>query len=127
METSMLHHRYLPLLARTTAIVAGDSFSDPYNPRTGGIFGFNVTAIGAAPSITPTIQGFDPVWSQWYNILVGTAITAIGYTVLKVYPGATNAANAVANDILPPTWRINIAVANADSITYGISAFLRDI
>lgn len=126
METTITNRLYLPLAARTTAIVAGESHTDVYNPRKGGHFGFNVTAIGAAPSITPTIQGLDPVFNVWYNILVGSAIAATGYTVLKVFPGATPVANAVANDYLPATWRINIAVANADSITYAISAFLRD-
>ncbi len=126
MEVAAMHGLYLPVAARTTAIPTGTSQSDPYNPRRGGHFIFVTSALGAAPAITPTIQGLDPIQNVWYNILVGAAINTATTTVLRVFPGATNAANAVANDILPPTWRINIAVANADSITYGISFFLRD-
>jgi hypothetical protein len=126
METALMHGLYLPVAARTVAIAAGTAQSDPYNPRRGGHFIFVTSALGAAPAITPTIQGFDPTQNVWYNILVGAAINSATTTVLRVFPGATPVANLVANDILPPTWRINVAVANADSITYGISFFLRD-
>lgn len=125
-ESAIVNHPYLPVLARTAAIPAGPTFSDVYSPRRGGHFIIVTSAPGAAPAITPTIQGFDPILGVWYNILVGAAINTATTTVLRVFPGATNVANSVANDILPPTWRINIAVANSDTLTYGISAFLRD-
>ncbi len=125
METAITHRLVLPLLART-ALVTGDTQNDGFHPRRGGHFIINSTAVTATPVITPTIQGFDPILGVWYPILVGAAISTATVTVLKVHPDLTAVANSVANDILPPTWRINIAVADADSMTYGISAFLRD-
>lgn len=113
-----------PSLARTT-LQNGATINDGNHPRLGGLFFFNATAIGAAPSVTPTIQGFDPGSGLWYDILVGAAKTATGLTILRVYPGMTAAANLVANDFLPPQWRINVAVGNADSMTYSITALLR--
>jgi len=83
----------------------------------------NVSAIGgAAPSITPKIQGKDPVSGNYYDILVGSAISTTGINVIKVYPGIANSPNAAANDILPRTWRVSVVHANADSITYSVAA-----
>lgn len=80
---------------------------------------------GAAPSLTPTIDGFEPVSGQYFNLLTGAAIAAVSTKILRVAPGLTAAANVTANDWLPPVIRINIAVANADSMTYSASyAFL---
>lgn len=67
----------------------------------------HVSAItGTAPTLTVTIQGKSPVSAQYYTILASTAITATGLTVLRVYPGLTAAANAVASDLLPSTFRV---------------------
>lgn len=86
----------------------------------------NVTAVTATPSITPRIQGKDPASGGYYDILVGTAVTAAGMTVLKVGPGLAAAANAAAADILPDIWRVRIEHADADSITYSVGAVLAE-
>lgn len=68
----------------------------------------NITTLtGTVPTATFTIQGKDSsATPQYYNILASTALAATGVTVLKVYPGLTAAANTVANDVLPATWRV---------------------
>lgn len=82
----------------------------------------NMSVFGGAGSITPTIQGKDPISGTYYTILAGPAISANGLTVLKVYPGLTTLATAVANDILVRTWRVSVAVADATSHTYSVAS-----
>ncbi len=124
MENTFISKTLYSNLARTT-LQTGETQNDTGHPRLGGLFFFNATAIGAAPSVTPTIQGQDPVSGIWYDILVGAAKTAIGLTVLKVYPGITPSANVAVSDLLPPIWRVNMAVGNADSMTYSFAVILR--
>jgi len=80
------------------------------------------TAIAASPSVVFTIQGYDPTSGKYYTILASAAIVGTGTTVLRVFPGATAAANLVANDVLPASWRIIATHGDADSITYSVSA-----
>lgn len=84
----------------------------------------DVTAIGAAPSITVTIKGKDAISGKLYTILASAAITTVSTTVLKVYPGLTAAANSVANDVMPVDWVVSVTHANGDSITYSIGSNL---
>lgn len=84
----------------------------------------DVTAVTGTPSVVFTIQGKDPVSGKVWTLLASAAITAAGTTVLKVYPGLTAAANAAANDILPPTWNVKAVHGNGDSITYSVTAHL---
>jgi hypothetical protein len=67
----------------------------------------DVTAITATPSVVFTIQGYSPLGDDYYTLLASAAITATGQTVLRVFPGATAAANTVANDRLPGLWRVD--------------------
>ncbi len=82
----------------------------------------DVTAVPGVDTITPTIQGYDPVSDKWYPILVGNAIVATGMTVLKVHPGIASVANGAASDMLPWKWRLSIAHSAASSFTYSASA-----
>lgn len=80
----------------------------------------DVTAISATPSVVFTIQGV--VGGVTYTLLASPAVTATGQTVLKVYPGLTASANAVASDVLPHTWNVKAVHGDADSITYSVVA-----
>ena len=84
----------------------------------------DVTAVGVTPSVTFEIRGKDPTSGKYYTILASAAIAAVGTTVLKVFPGATAAANSVANDCLPETWRVVPVHGNAITITYSVGAIL---
>lgn len=84
----------------------------------------DVTAITATPSVVFTIQGYSGLGDDYYTILASAAVTGTGQTVLRVYPGLTAAANLVANDVLPPVWRVNAVHGDADSITYSVNALL---
>lgn len=84
----------------------------------------DVTAASATPSVVFTIQGYSALGSDYYTILASAAVTATGQTVLRVFPGATAAANTVANDMLPAQWAVDAVHADADSITYSVAASL---
>lgn len=111
----------LPSAARTASV---NSIDFTNNFAKGGHFVIDVTAATDTPSIVATIQGKDYYSGKYYTILASAAITATGTTVLKVFPGATAAANAAVNDVLPVTYRVSVAAADADSITYSIGASL---
>lgn len=88
----------------------------------GGIFVIRVSVVpGAAPAITPTIQGYDPVSGQYWTILTGAVITAVGTVVLRVYPGLTVVNNLTVSDILPPQFAIDMVHGDSDSATYSVT------
>lgn len=95
-----------------------------YRAERGGHIVIKVTAVSATPSVVPTIEGYDATSDSWYTVLAGSAITATGTTVLKVYPGIAVQANACASDILPQIWRLSMTHGDSDSITYTASANL---
>lgn len=84
----------------------------------------DVTAAAATPSVVFTIQAKDEISGTFYTVLASAAITGIGTTILRAYPGLTAAANLVASDVLPRTWRVIATHADADSITYSVGASL---
>jgi hypothetical protein len=107
--------------ARTTAINSADFIN--YNAKGAHII-IDVSALIAGAELTPTIQGKDPVSGNYYDLLVGLPITATGTNIIKIYPGIAAVVNAAASDILPRTWRVSLAVANANSVTYSVGAQL---
>lgn len=80
----------------------------------------DVTAIVDTPSLTVTIQGKDELSGKYYTLLVSAAITTVSTNIYRIGPGLTAAANAVANFAVPKTWRVSVAVADADSATYSV-------
>lgn len=112
------------LLASAARTASADSADFTNHNWKGGHFIIDVSAITATPSIVVTVQGKDSISGNYYDILVGVAITATGTTVLKVYPGIGQVINGAASDILPRTYRVSVANADGDSITYSISANL---
>lgn len=107
--------------ARTATPTAGDY---TMHGRRGMHLVIDATAAAATPSVVPKIEAYDPVSGKWYTLLEGAAITGTGTTVLKVYPGITAAANVSASDVVPDRWRVSMTHADADSITYSVSAYL---
>lgn len=72
----------------------------------------DVTAItGTTPSVVVTVEGKDPVSGKYYTILASASITTVSTTVLRIFPGATAAANLAANDVLPRTFRVTSTIA----------------
>lgn len=100
-------------LVTLSAAAASGNSADQVNYNGRGIkVVVNVTAItGTSPSIVVNIQGKDAASGTYYTQLASAAITAVGATVLTLYPGLTAAANSVAADILPRTWRVSYTIA----------------
>ena len=107
----------LPSLART----ANTDSVDLQNPKHRGMqLIIDVTAIVTSPSIVATIQGKDPASGKYYDLVSSAAITAVGTTVLSIYPALTGQANVKEDNGLPLDFRVSVAHANANSITYSI-------
>lgn len=102
--------------ARTTSQTGADT--DNLNYR-GIHVVLDMTTAGTG-SVTLTIQGKDEASGKYYTILAGAAVTTNSTNVYKVYPGATASANAVANDVIPRTFRIIVTANNANSATYSV-------
>lgn len=83
-----------------------------------------VTADPAAAAITPWIEGYDEASGTWITLLEGAAINAVGTTRLEVTPYAEEAANVSARARLPQRWRFRMAVADTDSMTYSVGAWM---
>lgn len=84
----------------------------------------DATASAATPSVVFTIQGYSPLGDDYYTILASAAVTGAATSVLRVYPGLTAANNLVANDVLPPLWRVIAVHGDSDSLTYSVNALL---
>ncbi len=109
----------------SAARTASENSADLSNPYArGAVIVIDVTAVTATPSVVFTVKGKSALGSDYYTILASAAITGTGQTVLRIYPGLTASANVTASDVLPRTWRVEAVHADADSITYSVSANL---
>lgn len=111
------HHVMIPSAAYT-ATQNGTAQINP-NMR-GGIFTIDVSVDPAAASVTFVVQGKDELSNSWEDILTSAAITGVGTTFLKVYPGLVAAANLIVNDILPRIFRMRAVHVDGDSMTYSV-------
>lgn len=84
----------------------------------------NATAKSATPSVVVNLYGVDPLVDTAWLIGSTPAITDVGTTVLRVHPGITVATNQAIADALPPNIRVEAVHADADSLTYSVSAHL---
>lgn len=108
-----------PSTARTATPTAFD-YDNLYG-HLGMVVCIDVTAIAATPSVTVTVSHIDPVSGKLRTLLASSAITSVSTTFLRIWPGATAAANQAANEILGRKVRIAPAHADGDSITYSIA------
>ncbi len=92
--------------------------ADQVNPTGRGLkLGVNITVIaGTAPTLTVVIQGKDESSGQYYTLLSSAALAAVAFTLYTVYPGLVAAANVVASDVLPNTWRVQF-IAGGTAVT----------
>jgi hypothetical protein len=104
--------------ARTASTNSPDQTN--YNAR-GVVVVIDATALAATPSVVFTIEGMAAP-GVYYPILASAAVTGVSRTVLVVYPGIAEAANAKASHPLPRFWRVSAVAADADSLTYAVYA-----
>lgn len=116
----------LGLLTLTAASASGAG-GDQVNPSARGVqIGVNITAIsGAGASLTVIVEGLDLASGQHYTLLSSAALTATGFTLLTVYPGAAVVANSSASTPLPRGWRVSYVIAGTTpSVTATVGASL---
>jgi hypothetical protein len=83
----------------------------------------DITAVGGTPTLVVSIQGKDIASGKYYTILASAALATVSTTVLTIYPAMVAAANLVANDILPRTWRVSCLVGGGTpSVTATVGA-----
>lgn len=109
----------VPKAARTAAYTGNDLNSAGCR---GLLIAIIASSPGAAPSVTFTVQG--KIGDQYYTLLASAAITGAGTTILRISPDLTAAANTIAKDMIPNSFRINAAVGNTDTLTYQVLATL---
>ncbi len=106
----------------STSRVATPSVVDVDMSRAHGmVVIIDVTAASVTPSVVFNVDGFDPLSGKTWTLLDSAAITGTGTTILKVAPGLTASANAVATDMIPAIVRIAPVHADADPITYTVT------
>ena len=110
------HKTFFASSARTATSTVHQNISSA-----AGFFIIDVSAATATPSVVFTVNGVDPVSNSTFTIIESAAITGTGTTVLRVFPGATAAANTIVNDLLPEGISITATHADTDSITYTVS------
>ena|SRR5258708_33467145 len=108
----------LSLAARTTTTTTSDIVK---STEKGLHFILNVTVVPGVDTITPKIQGKDSL-GNYYDVLVGSAVSTTGITVLKLSPGIATVANGAAADILPDVYRVIITASGSGSFTYSLTA-----
>lgn len=116
-------------LVTLAAASAGGNSADQTNLVGRGVkLAIDITAItGTGPTLTVKIQGKDAASGKYYDILSSAALSAAGTTVLEVYPGIANAANAAQGVTLPKTWRVSYAIGGttpAVTATVGASVIV---
>lgn len=116
----------LTLMAQAAGTVNG---LDQVNVNGRGVqVGVNITALtGTSPSVTVMIQGKDAASGVYYNLLQSAVLTATGFTLLTLYPGAPSTANVSSPQVLPATWRVVATVAGttpATTATVGASLII---
>ena len=98
------------------------------NPNARGVLVvLDVTLDAASAVLTLTIRGRDVVSGKFVDLLVAATVAAVGTTAYIVYPGVAAAAEGITKVVgypLPLDWNIEIAVADADAMTYSVSAHL---
>ncbi len=108
--------------AARTILQTGADIENPYG--VGLILVIDITLDPALAALTFTIQGKDPTSGKYYNILVSASLAAVATTILRVHPELTAAANLIVKDMMPSIFRVNVAVADGDSMTYSVGAIL---
>ncbi len=112
-------------LLASAARTATTNSPDQTNPSfRGAILFVNVTSITATPSVTPSVAMKDSISAAYGTLWTATvAIAAAGAYIYLLYPGAVNGnATEVDGIAIPRTWRLTMTHADADSITYSVSA-----
>lgn len=82
------------------------------------------TTFAATPSVVVTVDGFDSLSNQWFNIGTSAAVTNTSTRVMQFGSALASTTNLSFNTFLPDKMRVVATHGDADAITYTISAIL---
>jgi hypothetical protein len=94
-----------------------------YDNTDGSMAHITIDITALTGTLTVTVEGIDPESGKTYTILASAALAGTGTTVLRIFPGATVAANLTANDIMPKFFRIK-AVVVTGPVTFSVGVSL---
>ena len=98
----------LKMTGQTTTTNSGDLDSISGSV---GVFVVDITAFtGTTPTAVFTVEGKDPASGKYYTILQSAPLVGVGTTILRVFLGGTPAANLIANDVVPRTFRVTCTI-----------------
>lgn len=123
-EEAMFNNQDLVILASAVRTASANGADRVNQNARGLILVIDMTVAPGVDTVTFTVQGKDPASAKYYTILASAAIVAVSTVVLRVGPGLTAAANLVANDILPRTWRVITTHSAGTNFTYSVGAIL---
>lgn len=103
--------------SRTTTQTGADITN--YNGLAAVVVVLDMTTVGTG-SVTLTIEGKDTASGKYYTLLAGAAVVTNSTNRYMVSPHIAAAANAIAMDILPRKFRINVTANNANAATYSV-------
>lgn len=114
-----------PILASAARTAAPDTQEfEVFGTIRGLVVVIDATAVTATPALTVTIAGVDRRSGKLFTLLASAAIATVSTVTLRVGAGLTAAADLVANDLVPPVFRVTCTHGDSDSITYSINGFL---
>lgn len=103
--------------ARTTTQVSSNLFNN--FGKASLIVVLDMTTVGTG-SVTVLIEGKDSASGKYYTLLQGAAVTTNSTNRYRVGPNVAASANAIAQDYIPPIFRITVTANNANSATYSV-------
>lgn len=115
----------LPSAARANTAASTAAISPIYYNNANGNSLVLVVDVTAVTSLVISVVGWDETSGKTWPIIASAAIVGPGTTVLRVFVGATPAANLAVNDMLPTQW--GITATHAATATYSIGAHVLDL
>lgn len=83
-----------------------------------------VTLDPASAALVFHIEGYDVASASWVTLLSSASVAGVGTTILQVGPDVPTVTNVSRTMPLPRRWRLRVAVADTDSMTYSVGAWL---
>lgn len=112
----------LALLSRTATNSTADFTNYGHDSM---IVVFDLTVAHASGSdIKCKIEAKDPASGKYYTVLESASVTTVSTNVYRISPQLTAAANTIAKDIMPVTFRFTMTHANANATTYSVGYML---
>lgn len=110
---------------QASALIVNGQTADftPHGAPRGMHVVIDITSISGG-NLTFTVEGKDPASGKYYTLLASTALAGTGTTVLRIFPGATAAANVTANDLVPGTIRVRWTIGTTPTAAFTIGVFV---